>query len=403
MRKFSTCLLLVALNASIVSSARAEDPKNIFDETFGVSSLTPPTNLAASALSVGTDSIAKITSSDQLITSLGNSIDASGKFRWTGGLEISPYALGASIDGDEYRNNLLKQLLARSRVSFAMSEGETQDSEGSLAVGFQSVLYDRGDTYLRPTAGNKYNASKACFEKHLETAQRKWDVEQLKKEAEQSEGSSSAEEIASGPIIHPSKYKECIEQIRRSTWNDASLGLGFVTVSRADENEITDISQSNNIGYVSASYGFDWLDTADNFTDTGSEISSKCGDGFHLSCNAHLVFQLKYQSNGVYEIPNIGEKSGESIGWGTKLVAGSAKSSGYAFYRQENVEIENQEFDVHEYGIGFETRVFGDQWLVLSVSRLDNELMPDDETVAKATFSFNFNDAAKFVNPFASN
>ena len=50
---------------------------------------------------------------------------------------------------------------------------------------------------------------------------------------------------------------------------------------------------------------------------------------------------------------------------------------------------------------GFETRVFGDQWFNLSISRIDNDLLEGDESVVKASISFSFGDAAQFFNPFA--
>ncbi len=410
-----TVYVLVLLIFSLASHAQegdgGGDQVDIFDRTFGIGSLTPPTNLAASALSVGSDSINKITSSDALITTLGNGIDANGRFKWTGALEVSPYALGASIDSEAYRTDPLQRVVANSRLSLAFSEGESENSDGSIAFGVQTVLFDRGDTFLRPysTDGDYYSqygaattAAQACANNAVRTEQ----VRNRGLGAAPPPPTDGTVESDSDSDLAP-LYANCIREIRRSTWNDASLGIGVVTVARADENQIDDISQSNTVAYVTASYGFEGLDSSDRFrfgpVTQGSEpqLYSNCGNGFELSCNAQLVFQAKYQTDGVYEIPDLGERTGESFGWGGKFVAGSAKSSGYAFYRQENVDVDGTDFDVLEYGIGFEARVFGDQWLNISVSRLDNDLVEEDETVAKASISFSFNDAARFVNPFA--
>tara|TARA_R110000803_G_scaffold154879_1_gene219666 strand:+ start:1358 stop:2620 length:1263 start_codon:yes stop_codon:yes gene_type:complete len=409
----ATFVLVGSISCQQLAEAQ-NDQTDVFDQTYGLSSLTPPTNLAASALSVGSDSITKITSADALITTLGSGIDASGQFKWTGGLEVSPYALGASIDGGKYRQSYTSRLIANSRFSFAFNEGETEDSEGSIAFGLQTLLFNRGDTYLRSfeleaaeyvaNVGAAETAIQACARNSINAAM----VENAGLGDAAPPPVDGTSERESESDLAPF-YENCIREIRASTWNDASLGVGIVAVARADGNEIDDISQSNTIAYLTATYGFDWLDKSDEFVfgkQSGGatpELYSNCGRGFRLSCNAQVVFQLKYQSDGVYEIPDIGEKSGESLGWGAKLVAGSSKSVGYAFYRQENVDVEGQKFDVHEYGIGFEARVFGDQWINLSVSRLDNDLMTEDETVAKASISFSFNDAARLVNPFSSN
>ena len=324
-------------------------------------------------------------------------------------------------------------MIANSRISLAFSEGETEESEGSVAVGIQSVLYDRGDTLMR---GFEDDSSKSvaavCAQNEIARAredspgigaaappptENSGTDDSTEEEAETSAGvedpngeplgetqdgseNSGEQERNSDSDLAPN-YANCIREIRRSTWNDASLGLGIVTVARANRNEIDDISQSNTVAYLTASYGFEFLDDADEFKLRGGGIYSDCGNGFNLSCNAQILFQLRYQSDGVYEVPTLGERTGEALGWGSKFVAGTARSNGFAFYRQDNVDIEGMEFDVHEYGVGFETRVFGDQWFNLSISRIDNDLLEGDESVVKASISFSFGDAAQFFNPFA--
>lgn len=431
--KFAIASAIAASLPFVASAQGDDDTTDIYDSSFGMGTLTPPTNLAGSALSIGSDSITRITSSDALVTTLGNGIDANGRFGWTGGLEISPYALGFSVSSEEYRDSRWRRLIANSRISLAFSEGETEESEGSVAVGIQSVLYDRGDTLMR---GFEDDSSKSvaavCAQNEIARAredspgigaaappptENSGTDDSTEEEAETSAGvedpngeplgetqdgseNSGEQERNSDSDLAPN-YANCIREIRRSTWNDASLGLGIVTVARANRNEIDDISQSNTVAYLTASYGFEFLDDADEFKLRGGGIYSDCGNGFNLSCNAQILFQLRYQSDGVYEVPTLGERTGEALGWGSKFVAGTARSNGFAFYRQDNVDIEGMEFDVHEYGVGFETRVFGDQWFNLSISRIDNDLLEGDESVVKASISFSFGDAAQFFNPFA--
>lgn len=82
---------------------------------------------------------------------------------------------------------------------------------------------------------------------------------------------------------------------------------------------------------------------------------------------------------------------GRLIGWGGKLVVGNFKFVGYVFYWWENVDVVIRDFDVVEFGIGFEIFVFKDYWFFFFVFWIDNELMVDDEIVGKVLIVFSFN------------
>lgn len=398
-----------------VTGAYADDEKDkkdtvdAFEQNFGISAIAPPTNLAGNALSIGNNDIQKIASGSALLGAITPTISPAGKLQWTGAVEFTPFALGANVDQSAYQNEPFQRLIANSRISFAMSQAETEVGDGSIALGVQTVLFDRGDLYKRGWVADAA-ASPPTFEAGsaplLKTAVGKCLNSRVisaneKKRNVPAPPDDTSQDVPTQDSPFRDEFSDCAKIARKSTWNDASLGVGLVEVARATGNEITDLSESNTVAYVTASYGFEGLSTNDKLIFKDNMLRSQCDNHWSLSCNAQIIFQLKYQSDGVYEIPEMEQRTGESLGFGAKFVAGSERSVVYAYYAQENVEIGVSEFDVHEYGIGFETKFLGDRWLNLSVSRSDNDLMAQDDTTAKASFSFTFEEASKLINPFS--
>jgi hypothetical protein len=376
---------------------KTDKPKDVFNREFGLPGLLPPDNLAASSLGIGPDDVQQIRNLSGLQTGLLGGIGRDGKLKGGFGLGFSPFALGVSIDADAYATNPFDAMVARTRFSVAISQAETDGKDGAIAIGAQTVLFDRGDTYTRGFGGGGGGAS--VFERSAVGAC--WIA------LTQAEAASAppppppkeGEEDKPLPTFLVDGFVKCRTQQKKATWNDASLGVGVATVARAGGNSVTRISNSNNIVYATASYGFDWLDGADELSVGPTGLKSGCDKGFHLSCNAQLVFAAKYQSDAAFETKDRGPQTGRSYGWGAKLVAGTDRSVLYGFYREENVHFSFAKRDLHEYGAGFETKLGEKLWAHVVIGRKDDDIL-GQETTAKATLSWDWTETPTLSNLF---
>jgi len=388
---------ILALTVAIISisgtTAVAQAQQDVFSRGFGMSGLTAPDNLAAGALGIGPDNISQIRTGSSLSSSLLSGIGPDGRLKGALGISVSPFALGVWIDESGYDKDFWQRLTARSSASIAFSQGETDDSDGSIAVAGQTVVFDRGDSLRREALNHDGTLVPAV--KHCTTVSAGVSDE-TPRPSEEGETTGDVE-----PKLLTA-YVACARKLERVAWNDASLGIGVVVVSRAEDNSIFDISRSNTVGYVTATYGFEGLDRSDELALSASGgLSSGCDNGrFRLSCNAQVVFHFKYQSDGVYELPVTGMASGESTSFGVKLVGGTARSVGYAFYREEDVKFDFGDRRVTEYGLGFETKLPGRLWLNVSAGRRDDEILGEENTV-KANLSWDILSASQILNRFA--
>jgi hypothetical protein len=388
-------ILALALSVLTVSgtAAAGQDEQDVFSRGFGMAGLTAPDNLAAGALGIGPDNISQIRSGSSLSSTLLSGIGPDGKLKGALGLGVSPYALGVWVDETQYRTDFWRRITARSSASIALSQGETEESDGSIAVGGQTVVFDRGDLLMR-SARDSSGAQVPAVQRCTTLSAASDDELTMPQQPGETTGDVDPRLL--------SAYVACARKLERVAWNDASLGLGIVLVSRAEDSSIFDISRSNTVAYLTATYGFEGVDRSDELTiSENGALSSGCDDGqFRLSCNAQVVFHFKYQSDGVYELPVTGMATGESTSFGVKLVGGTARSVGYAFYRKEEVEFDLGERRVTEYGLGFETRLPGKLWLNVSAGRRDDDILGEENTV-KANLSWDILSASRFLNRFS--
>lgn len=391
-------VLLLAIPSAL--SAQEATPEDVFARSFGMTGLTPPDNLAASALGIGPDDVSAIRTGTALASNLLSGIGADGEIKGALGMSVSPFALGASVDEFQYRQNYWDRLLARSGASFALSQGETEGSDGSIAVGVRTVLFDRGDVLTRKLSDagpNDSSAAKMCTTAAISRTSSQ-PATSNNDDLSIPEGPGESSGTVSPALM--AAYLGCARKVEAAAWNDASLGVGVVMVSRAQDNSIFDISRSNTVGYVTATWGFEGVGESDELSLGDGGLTSKCDTGFHLSCNAQVVFHYKYQSDGAYELPVIGSATGESNAYGVKLVAGTPRSVGYVFYREEEVDFASiDDRQVVEYGIGFEAKVTSKMWLSITGGRRDDDILGEENTV-KANLSWDLASAPAFLNRF---
>lgn len=112
-----------------------KEKKDIFSEMFGIGSLMLLVNLVLFVFSVGLDLIWKIMLVDVLIIFFGNGIDVNGRFIFIGGFEIFLYVFGFLLDGDGYCWSRFLCWIVNLCLLLVFSEGEIDDSNGSLVFG----------------------------------------------------------------------------------------------------------------------------------------------------------------------------------------------------------------------------------------------------------------------------
>lgn len=376
----------------------AADARTALNTALGLPGLTAPANLAAGALSIGPDDVKPITSVSSLGSSVLSGIGADGSLKGAYGLSVSPFALGTSIDLEAYKKNMFQRWVARTSLSGALSQAETSDGNGTMAVGLQTVLFDRGDMLLRQTS--KEDGQKLALETcAIDAAAKITDRDSTRAPRPPSTGETESD----GPVPDAllGSYLACAEGLNKATWNDTSLGVGVVTVARATGNKVSDLNQSNTVVYVSLSYGFDGIGGGENIKTTGGTITSDCDKEFRLTCNAQLVVRFKYESDAAYELKGAAPTSAETFGVGTKLVVGNPRTVGYAYYRQETAKFMTGDRDLHEWGLGVETKVGEKTWVNFVAGRKDDDIR-GNETTVKASFSWDITSAAALVNPFAN-
>ena len=399
-KPFIPCLIAASSLAGAVHAADTrptDDPAKALTKALALPGLTAPANLAAGALSIGPDDVKPITSVSALGSTLLSGIGADGSLKGAYGLSVSPFSLGAEIDLDAYKRSVFQRWVARANLSGALSQAETSDGNGTMSVGLQTVLFDRGDILLR----------KASRQDELPLLQQCTDyaVRAIKSDTRDQPGpppgDGSTETEGDVPAVLLDRYLACAEALNDATWNDSSLGVGVVTVARATGNKATDLNQSNTIVYVSFTYGFDGIGAGENIRIENGAIISDCGVKFRLACNSQLVVRLKYESDAAYEIKGAAPTSAETYGVGAKLMVGNPKTVGYAYYRQETAKFTTDDRDLHEWGLGVEMKVGAKTWINFVAGRKDDDIR-GNETSVKASFSWDITNAAALTNPFAN-
>lgn len=390
--------------SSVVGAAHAADTEATTDaaakalsKALTLPGLTAPTNLAAGALSIGPDDVKPITSVGALGSTLLSGIGADGSLKGAYGLSVSPFGLGASIDLDAYKQSVFQRWVARSNLSGALSQAETSDGNGTMAVGLQTVLFDHGDILLRKASRHdKLPLLEQCTIDAVNAIQGDGNVH-----AGPPPKNGDTERDADVPAVLLDRHLACAEALNKATWNDSSLGVGVVTVARATGNKATDLNQSNTVAYVSFTYGFDGIGAGENIKTENGAIKSDCGVKFRLACNAQLVVRFKYESDAAYELKGAAPTSAETYGVGAKLVVGNPKTVGYAYYRQETAKFTTGDRDLHEWGLGMEMKVGAKTWVNFVAGRKDDDIR-GNETTVKASFSWDITNAAALINPFAN-
>jgi hypothetical protein len=402
---------------------------NIADNAFGLGGLSQPGNLAGDAIGISSDNVKQINSTSGLGTSLLSGFAPDGKLKGAIGVGFSPFALGAKVDLAKYQSNVFAQWVARSTYSVAISQGQTTGSNGSLAAGFQTVLFEGGDVLLRrwwpdhlddqpldqdghpiPNPANHNLPYKDYWEKlGLDRASYQQGVKYRSAVGTCNGLTAPDKPLPDAPPgqqtngsvsqARQDAFRKCLDEARKATWNDASLGFGAVMVARAKDNSVTQLQQSNVVLYGSLTYGFDWLDSSDRlYIRKDGSFGSACDSGFHFSCNAEIVAVVKYQTEAAYQIANT-PVTAKTLGFGAKLVLGTETASGYGFYVHDRADLPGGAKTINEYGAGFEVKLTKGLWFDISVAR-NSDKINTPATVGKATVSWDLTQAATLLNPF---
>lgn len=399
-KSFISCVIAASSLAGAVHAADARPndySAKILTEALALPGLTAPANLAAGALSIGPDDVKPITSVSALGSTLLSGIGADGSLKGAYGLSVSPFSLGAAIDLDAYKRSVFQRWVARANLSGALSQAETSDGNGTMAVGLQTVLFDRGDI-LRRKASKQDNLPllEQCTVDAVNAIQGDANAHA---EPPPKNGDTERDDVV--PAVLLDRHLACAEALNKATWNDSSLGVGVVTVARATGNKATDLNQSNTVAYVSFTYGFDGIGAGENIKTENGAITSDCGVKFRLACNAQLVVRLKYESDAAYELKGAAPTSAETYGVGAKLMVGNPKTVGYAYYRQETAKFTTGDRGLHEWGLGMEMKVGAKTWVNFVAGRKDDEIR-GNETSVRASFSWDITNASALTNPFAN-
>lgn len=378
--------LMLSGAAPAMAQASGGAPTDVSAGDFGLGPLAQPKSLAGDALGLAPDSVQQIRSGDALASGLLTGVGPDGKLKSAVSLGFSPFAIGASVSSDAYQKHYLQRLVARSRFSLALGPAEAGQDDGSMALGFQTVLFDRGDIMLRGAArgGGNRGVLARCIDK--------------RRPAESAQDRAAQPDV--GATARPPKpdliaaATSCVGDMDKATWNDASLGVGVVAVARAQDNRITGASRANTIFYGSFAYGFEGLGEADVLDD---DMRSDCGVRFALACNAQLIFLAKYQTDAAYVLDGA-PVTARTYGLGVKLVIGAPRMTGYGFYRHDRAEFAAGAKGLDEYGVGFEQRLRRGLWVGVSVSRKSDRIS-DPATLAKASVVWSLGDVAKLASP----
>jgi len=385
----SSCSPLTWLPIALVAwgpayAAEAQQPAPVFGSSF-LTGTTPPKSLAADALGVGGDAITEPGSPVGLAAAIFSGISPSGDLKGAAGLQFSPFTLGWRTDIFQYQANTPRRIISNTNFSVAWSESKGDNDPGGVAVGVGTTLWNRGDMFTR-----RLDTGQLVMERCLAPAEGMGvDLSDLPEEDEETD--------VPQPIIDV--FASCANTLREAAWNDLKLSVGFVTVAKTESNNVAGLQNSNNVAYLTFTYGFEGLSNADQFTMVNNQIKSGCSGSFSFSCNAELIVQARYESDATLELPDLGVKNAELTTVGVKLAAGTSRAIAYAYYLTKHAEFDVTTRNVSEYGLGVETRIGDSYWFSVVVGRNEGEIVQPD-TKVKATVSWDLSSTPRFLNPF---
>src|SRR5262245_41769776 len=242
-----------------------EQPMQVFGSSF-LAGTTPPKSLAADALGVGGDAIAEPGSPIGLAAAVFSGVSPTGDLKGAAGLQFSPFTLGWRTDIFQFRDLILRRIISNTNFSVAWSESKGANDPGGVALGVGATLWNRGDMYTRPLIGSDELFMERCVTDAIRDMDLGIDLSKLPPDGAELDV----------PQDRIRAFASCASRLRAAAWNDAKLSVGFATVAKTENNNVTGLENSNNVAYLTFTYGFEGLGRSDRFFLQNDQIMGGC-------------------------------------------------------------------------------------------------------------------------------
>jgi hypothetical protein len=212
--------------------------------------LSPPESPAFAVLGLTPQTVIRPATPREFGSSLINSLDENGNFQTGLALDTVPFMLfnGPNITIQDYQNQTLTRILARTAFSFAVTKGATDDDQATrLAAGLSMTLWDRGDPRIhRPgTPGDVLD----CFVRNLQ-----FGGPPIPPTATQEEVDNliAAEQTRLKPIAD-----KCRDEGRKARWNRSSFVVAYAPSWISKNGRSSDFEWNGGAFWSSFAYGFE--------------------------------------------------------------------------------------------------------------------------------------------------
>jgi hypothetical protein len=236
---------------SVLAHADGEtkvDSSVTIDDLKGRLELSVPETPAFTALGITPETVITPGNAHDLALAILDGVDKEGNLQTGIALELSPFAAaGSDLSLNEYQNNDWKRFLYRSRISFATSNGKSDEDKATRhAIGFRFTPYSDADPRMNADINN---CIVDAFKAHADANQ-----PPIPGSAgvDLTGGAKLSAEAKPGNAELMKKSSACISDKSAALWNKTAWDVGIVAYDADDDK----LKESGYAVWTSVSFGF---------------------------------------------------------------------------------------------------------------------------------------------------